>query len=115
METLHTILLSSPPSFSHWLISSDPDATIATQFRQVSVKGGWEEGGDVKREKGGGGGGGGDTKKDEGEEVVGKEEKENEGQPADSGLSSLEEVDIKIHSFQFNNIFWFPGNPRYLL
>lgn len=124
METLHNILLSSPPSFSHWLTSSDPDATMATQFMQVSVKGGGEEGGDMKREEGGGGelereeGGAGDVKREEGvggyvkgeegEEVTGKEEK---GQSADSGHSSLEEVSIKTQKFQLSNFLWSPGYP----
>lgn len=100
METMYIILVSSRPPFSHWLTSSDPDATMATQFMQMSLQGGGdveeegreeereerrEEGGEEEGEKG-------DGKREEGEEETRKEEGEKGRHPVVSGASSLEEV-----------------------
>lgn len=84
METMYTILVSSPPPFTHWLTSSDPNATVATQFMQMSSQGGGDVEGDGREE--------GDGKREEGEEETRKGEGEKGGHPVECGASSLEEV-----------------------
>ena len=100
METMYTILVSSPPPFSHWLTSSDPDATMAIQFMQISLQVGGDvekEGGEEGREEGREEG---DGKREEGEEETKKEEGEKGGHP---GASSLEEV----HTVMWSNAIMF--------
>ena len=83
METMNSTLLSSSPSFCHWLTSTLPDAAIATQFWLDHTQGRSSR----KGQGGEGGGGEGVEGGEEGEDGEGEEggEEGEGGEQAERG------------------------------